>query len=709
MSLLAGYSPISRGPGAVSRVGALGAPLPPSFPPRLPEVLRPCVKTADAAAAVDSTMSFIDNFISAVAAAVDARAAASAPPLEQGGKGEGGRKAAPLAPLTPSDPMSLSLSEGSESLGSFPGDPAAAGGTPKPPLGPAAHLSASSLSSPNSTYSVGCDMEDSYGSVGSLSEAARGAPSTSWRFAPSGGGSGGAPLSPPAPAAPSPGGRAALLAAAEAHRIPLGVAVFDVDDTLVRANNGAPMEAFVSLVNRLKLLRVSVHLVTGRLDDLRGEMHNSTVHQLALLGMRQGNNWDTLTLAPAVARTSMALLSQWKRAQRARIVGEVQARARAAVAAAVAGGGGASEAPPPASLGSPAPGARPRAGWAAALTGGRGGAPLTPAAARSGGDPSAMVTSPASGGGGRSPAARSPASTPPHGARLPVHLLPQPVLLLSVGDQWGDLLPLGADSDIAALDVALSSAALAASSFGALGVGGGGGAGGFPGGGAPSPGGAGVARALFSAAPRAALPGSANAALVPVPSYGALAPPAGGGAGGGAPATLLVPPVSHGPRRFAVVELRDVASVVAGAVASAAEWAVSAEGGGGASGGGRSGGGAGPLGGSPAAGGSLRLRSGGATAAVPAAAPSYLGAGYGAPLSCVPGAAVACYLLAQPPSPGAPAPPAAALPVAPAALYHARALGAPSVALSPTFGGEQVDVELGRPLWGLKLPVADLY
>jgi hypothetical protein len=86
----------------------------------------------------------------------------------------------------------------------------------------------------------------------------------------------------------------------------------------------------------------------------------------------------------------------------------------------------------------------------------------------------------------------------------------------------------------------------------------------------------------------------------------------------------------------------------------------------------------------------------------------YIGAGgYSAPM--VPGTSVACYLVAQPPSPGAPQQPPSALPVAPASLYHSRALGAPTVAVGAAFGGEHVDGELGRPLWGLKLPVADSF
>lgn len=158
--------------------------------------------------------------------------------------------------------------------------------------------------------------------------------------------------------------------------VPLGVVAFDIDDTLVRAADGRAIGPMVELCAQLMARRIACHFITGRLDDAGGQMHLSTISQLAQLGMRVGTSYDSLILAPAAARVTMSALSQWKRDQRSAIVigvrGVTAERVRAA-------------------------------------------------------NLKASISL----------------------------LLPQPMLLLSIGDQWGDMLPLGTDFDISSLDAAL--------------------------------------------------------------------------------------------------------------------------------------------------------------------------------------------------------------------------------------------------------------
>lgn len=102
---------------------------------------------------------------------------------------------------------------------------------------------------------------------------------------------------------------------------PKAVIVFDIDDTLLfdvqassnRSQNVIPHQVVVDLLLRLRQLETEIHLVTARLND--ADYIKDTEKELESLGL----SYDTLTLAPAKARTSMSAVSLWKMQVRKRI------------------------------------------------------------------------------------------------------------------------------------------------------------------------------------------------------------------------------------------------------------------------------------------------------------------------------------------------------------------------------------------------------
>ena len=356
---------------------------------------------------------------------------------DPGGMGGVSGESTPAPTPTGGDPKRLSVGHASR-LGPGSGSSLWGSPSPHPPAGSSTASAASGLSTPggrggsssistvasSSATSTSSSMEDPHTPA---SEQLRRVPSGASLSASAKGAAAATPLSPAACDA----AQEALLRTSHALGVPLGIAVFDVDDTLVRASDGQPLGPVVELVVALASRRISVHLITGRLDDAAGMLYASTVEQLNAVGLRQGLHWDTLTLAPPSARTTMSLLSQWKRQQRARIVMQVREAAASKMDRLVMLGSGAGK------------GGGQQAGAGAGAAGGAGAAAA--AAARSTASASA---SPASTSTLFPSAPSSPAM--PYGIALP-----QPALLLSVGDQWGDLLPLSTDMDICALDAAL--------------------------------------------------------------------------------------------------------------------------------------------------------------------------------------------------------------------------------------------------------------
>ena len=105
-----------------------------------------------------------------------------------------------------------------------------------------------------------------------------------------------------------------------------GIAVFDIDDTLLfdvdaaptRSENVIPHNVVVSLMTRLVELGTEVHLVTARLNEL--DVLEATVAELRALGL--AGKYHSLTLAPPRARDSLAGVSRWKMQVRRRIAAQ---------------------------------------------------------------------------------------------------------------------------------------------------------------------------------------------------------------------------------------------------------------------------------------------------------------------------------------------------------------------------------------------------
>lgn len=83
------------------------------------------------------------------------------------------------------------------------------------------------------------------------------------------------------------------------------VAVFDLDDTLVRKGGGRIPEV-VDLAKRLAAAGVGVHIVTARVNDAASWAE--TLRQLDKLGVV----YHTVSLAPPARRSDLAAVSQWK-------------------------------------------------------------------------------------------------------------------------------------------------------------------------------------------------------------------------------------------------------------------------------------------------------------------------------------------------------------------------------------------------------------
>jgi hypothetical protein len=531
--------------------------------------------------------------------------------------------------------------------------------------------------------------------------------------------------------------------------IPLGISVFDIDDTLVRASDGRAIAPMLELAHALLARRVSVHLVTGRLDDPGGVMRASTIAQLQAVGLRKGSHWDSLVLAPPAARTTMSRLSQWKREQRARIVAEVRAAAVAALTA--------SAQRSESSASASAMGALQLQQQQRSSRGGssfHGGAPQLGGVGPGGGSPqpsspARLSDSPAGAGSAGSGSCSFSSSSPPS---APQPALPLPVLLLSVGDQWGDLMPLGTDFDITALDAALALAQPAAAGAAAAHA-------------APapqqqqaSPGGSfPLARALFSMGGAGA--GGAGGAGVGGSSRGSAASGSGAASLGGLRAGYGQLAGSAEQRRrmpFAVIPLKDhsaaAASAATAGAAAAAQAAATAQLAGSSAGGGGGGAGGGAAAGASAASPlsaalhTLRLRmspgpaAGSAGSAGSAPPPTFSGFGCVSPYDPLPSPGVfpSAYL-----SPAAAASASSgdrelcnAATAAAAAAVAAAGAGAgagPTPAFSRYGGGMsdggaaertgspysrgsspfqaggtgEIDAELGRPIWGIKLPIAE--
>jgi hypothetical protein len=99
------------------------------------------------------------------------------------------------------------------------------------------------------------------------------------------------------------------------------VIVFDIDDTLLfdvkvtkqRKQSVIPHQVVVDLLHRLRQLGADIHLVTARLNE--PSCFRETEEELKLLGI----SYNTLTLAPARARSCMADVSLWKMQMRKKI------------------------------------------------------------------------------------------------------------------------------------------------------------------------------------------------------------------------------------------------------------------------------------------------------------------------------------------------------------------------------------------------------
>lgn len=95
------------------------------------------------------------------------------------------------------------------------------------------------------------------------------------------------------------------------------IVVFDIDDTLIfdvpNKTTLTPHKHVIDLFQRLQELGTDIHLVTARLNDR--QMRKETEKELFLYNLR----YDSLTLAPQRARTSMTSVSKWKMETRKKI------------------------------------------------------------------------------------------------------------------------------------------------------------------------------------------------------------------------------------------------------------------------------------------------------------------------------------------------------------------------------------------------------
>lgn len=92
--------------------------------------------------------------------------------------------------------------------------------------------------------------------------------------------------------------------------------VFDIDDTLIRANN-EPVIEVLRLFRRLKELNCRIFLVTARSASIR----NQTLRELESVGITQ-RDFERLLLCPELYRKSMKTVGDWKRAARQSIANE---------------------------------------------------------------------------------------------------------------------------------------------------------------------------------------------------------------------------------------------------------------------------------------------------------------------------------------------------------------------------------------------------
>lgn len=110
-------------------------------------------------------------------------------------------------------------------------------------------------------------------------------------------------------------------------KIPRGVAVFDIDDTILYAANKRAITPVVNMIHDLLAQNVEIHLITGRLDDEANVTRNNTILQLSALGLTLGTHYSALILAPHNVRDTMSELSRWKMRQRAVSLALVQRKA----------------------------------------------------------------------------------------------------------------------------------------------------------------------------------------------------------------------------------------------------------------------------------------------------------------------------------------------------------------------------------------------